>query len=49
MLALYRISFFQGLLRIWVRREWQQSYVNCILPIYAVLAGEHPSVWRAVL
>jgi len=40
--------FFEGLLRIGVRKEIATSVLLIILPIYGVMAGGAPSVWRAV-
>ena len=40
--------FYQGLLRLGVRRELASIVLLIILPIYAILAGGAPSVWRAV-
>lgn len=46
--GLVSLLFFQGLLRLRVRRELATIILILILPIYAVLAGGAPSVWRAV-
>ena len=46
--ALLSWMFFQGLLRLRVRREFATIVLIVILPIYALLAGGAPSVWRAV-
>ncbi|MGM9945550.1 MAG: DNA internalization-related competence protein ComEC/Rec2 [Lysinibacillus sp.] len=46
--ALISWMFFQGLLRLRVRRELATLVLIVILPIYALLAGGAPSVWRAV-
>ncbi|WP_332647344.1 DNA internalization-related competence protein ComEC/Rec2 [Lysinibacillus sp. 54212] len=46
--ALVSLLFFQGLLRLRVRRELATIILILILPIYALLAGGAPSVWRAV-
>ncbi|WP_431027262.1 DNA internalization-related competence protein ComEC/Rec2 [Lysinibacillus sp. LZ02] len=46
--ALLSLLFFQGMLRLRVRREFATLALVLILPIYAVLAGGAPSVWRAV-
>ncbi|QCR34501.1 DNA internalization-related competence protein ComEC/Rec2 [Lysinibacillus sp. SGAir0095] len=46
--AIVAFIFFQGLLRLGVRRELATIILMAILPIYAVLAGSSPSVWRAV-
>ena len=40
--------FFEGLLRIGVRKEIATLALIIILPIYGVIAGGAPSVWRAV-
>lgn len=40
--------FFQMMLRFGVRREMASIILLIILPIYAMLAGGAPSVWRAV-
>ncbi|MFC9539246.1 DNA internalization-related competence protein ComEC/Rec2 [Lysinibacillus sp. NPDC056959] len=40
--------FFEGLLRIGVRKEIATLVLLIILPIYGVIAGGAPSVWRAV-
>ncbi|MGE8035224.1 DNA internalization-related competence protein ComEC/Rec2 [Lysinibacillus sp. NPDC093692] len=40
--------FFEGLLRIGVRTEIATLVLLIILPIYGVIAGGAPSVWRAV-
>ena len=39
---------FEGLLRIGVRKEMATLVLLIILPIYGVIAGGAPSVWRAV-
>ncbi|MFJ7732659.1 DNA internalization-related competence protein ComEC/Rec2 [Lysinibacillus sp. NPDC097231] len=46
--ALVSWLFFEGLLRIGVRKEMATLVLLIILPIYGVLAGGAPSVWRAV-
>ena len=46
--ALLSWLFFQGLLRLRVRREFATLLLMVILPVYALLAGGAPSVWRAV-
>lgn len=46
--ALVSWLFFEGLLRIGIRREIATIVLVIILPIYGVLAGGAPSVWRAV-
>jgi len=46
--ALISWLFFEGLLRIGIRKEMATIVLLIILPIYGVLAGGAPSVWRAV-
>ncbi len=46
--ALVSMLFFQGLLRLRVRRELATIVLIIVLPIYALLAGGAPSVWRSV-
>lgn len=46
--ALVSLLFFQLLLRLGVRREVANILLLILLPIYAILAGGAPSVWRAV-
>ncbi|WP_341320764.1 DNA internalization-related competence protein ComEC/Rec2 [Solibacillus sp. FSL H8-0523] len=46
--ALLSMLFFQLLLRLGVRREIASMLLLILLPIYAVLAGGAPSIWRAV-
>ena len=48
-IALVSLLFFQGMLRLHVRREFATLILIIILPVYALLAGGAPSVWRAVL
>ncbi|KGR74507.1 competence protein ComE [Ureibacillus sinduriensis BLB-1 = JCM 15800] len=48
-IAIVAFIFFQGLLRLGVRRELASGVLLVVLPIYAVLAGGAPSVWRAVM
>lgn len=48
-IAILSLIVFQGLLRIGVRRELATFLLIVILPIYGVLAGGAPSVWRAVI
>lgn len=48
-IAILSFLFFQGLLRLKFRREFATVVLLVILPIYAVLAGGAPSVWRAVI
>ncbi|HWK24386.1 MAG TPA: DNA internalization-related competence protein ComEC/Rec2 [Ureibacillus sp.] len=40
--------FYQGLLRLKIRKEFASIVLMIILPTYAILAGGTPSVWRAV-
>lgn len=46
--ALVSFLFFQLLLRLRVRREVATVLLLVVLPLYAVLAGGAPSIWRAV-
>lgn len=46
--ALVSFLFFQGMLRLGVRRELATVILLIVLPMYAILAGGAPSVWRAV-
>lgn len=46
--ALVSWLFFQSLLRLRVRRELATVILLVVLPVYAILAGGAPSVWRAV-
>lgn len=46
--ALISWLFFQCLLRLRVRREVATVILLVVLPVYAVIAGGAPSVWRAV-
>ncbi|GLC88537.1 DNA internalization-related competence protein ComEC/Rec2 [Lysinibacillus piscis] len=46
--ALISWLFFEGLLRLHVRKGIATFSLLLILPIYGVLAGSAPSVWRAV-
>ncbi|MEB2299884.1 DNA internalization-related competence protein ComEC/Rec2 [Lysinibacillus xylanilyticus] len=46
--ALVSWLFFEGLLRIGVRKEMATLVLLIILPIYGVIAGGAPSIWRAV-
>ena len=48
-IALVSLLFFQGMLRLHVRREFATLILIIILPVYALLAGGAPSVWRAVM
>ena len=47
-IAIVAFIFYQGLLRLGVRRELASIVLLIVLPIYALLAGGAPSVWRAV-
>lgn len=47
-IALVSLLCFQGLIRMGVRREVATVVLFVILPLYGVLAGGAPSVWRAV-
>lgn len=47
-IALVSLMFFQGLIRVGVRREVASIVLLVVLPLYGVLAGGAPSVWRAV-
>ncbi|MFP3427261.1 ComEC/Rec2 family competence protein, partial [Pseudoalteromonas sp. SIMBA_162] len=42
------LIFFQGLIRLKIRRELATVILLLILPLYGILAGGAPSVWRAV-
>lgn len=46
--AIMSFLFYQGLLRLRVRREFATIVLIVLLPVYAILAGGAPSVWRAV-
>ncbi|MBD8037237.1 DNA internalization-related competence protein ComEC/Rec2 [Solibacillus sp. A46] len=46
--ALVSFLFFQLLLRLGIRREPATILLLAILPMYAVVAGGAPSIWRAV-
>ncbi|ODV57152.1 DNA internalization-related competence protein ComEC/Rec2 [Lysinibacillus fusiformis] len=46
--ALMSWLFFEGLLRIGIRKEVATMALLILLPIYGVIAGGAPSVWRAV-
>src|SRR5690606_14798011 len=46
-IAIVSFLFFQSLLRLRVRREIATIVVIIILPVYAILAGGTPSVWRS--
>lgn len=46
--ALVSLLFFQLLLRMRIRREVAQISLLILLPMYALLAGGAPSIWRAV-
>lgn len=47
--GIFAFLFYQGLLRLYVRREMATILLLIFLPMYAVLAGGAPSVWRAVI
>lgn len=47
-IALVSLMFFQGLIRLKIRREIATVVLLVVLPLYAILAGGAPSVWRAV-
>ncbi|MFC5557651.1 DNA internalization-related competence protein ComEC/Rec2 [Ureibacillus thermophilus] len=40
--------FYEGLLRLHMRRELAAIFLMVCLPLYAILSGGAPSVWRAV-
>ena len=46
--ALVSVLFFQALLRLGMRREVANLLLLIVLPMYAILAGGAPSIWRAV-
>ncbi|MEE3805844.1 DNA internalization-related competence protein ComEC/Rec2 [Lysinibacillus fusiformis] len=46
--ALVSWLFFEGLLRIGIRKEMATAALLILLPVYGVIAGGAPSVWRAV-
>ncbi|MBD8032049.1 DNA internalization-related competence protein ComEC/Rec2 [Solibacillus merdavium] len=46
--ALVSFLFFQLLLRMSIRRESATILLLAILPMYAIVAGGAPSIWRAV-
>ncbi|WP_339172075.1 DNA internalization-related competence protein ComEC/Rec2 [Solibacillus sp. FSL R5-0691] len=46
--ALVSFLFFQILLRLTIRREIATILLLILLPLYAILAGGAPSIWRAV-
>ena len=46
--ALVSWLFFEGLLRVGVRKEMATIVLLIILPVYGFIAGGAPSVWRAV-
>ncbi len=48
-IAMLSLLLFQGLLRIGIRKELATNILIVALPIYAIIAGGAPSVWRAVL
>ncbi len=47
-IAIVSLIFFQGLLRLNVRHEFATIVLIIVLPVYAILVGGAPSVWRAV-
>lgn len=47
--ALVAWIFYEGLLRLSIRKEVANVLLFIVLPLYAVLAGGAPSVWRSVL
>lgn len=48
-IAIVSFIFFQGLLRLRIRRELATIVLMIVLPVYGVLAGGAPSVWRAII
>lgn len=48
-IAILSLIVYEGLLRIKTRKELATFLLVVILPIYGVLAGGAPSVWRAVI
>ncbi|WP_230874996.1 DNA internalization-related competence protein ComEC/Rec2 [Lysinibacillus cavernae] len=46
--ALMSWLFFEGFLRVGIRKEMGTIVLLILLPIYGVIAGGAPSVWRAV-
>lgn len=46
--ALVSWLFYEGLLRVGIRKEMATIVLLIILPIYGFIAGGAPSVWRAV-
>ncbi|BDH62359.1 DNA internalization-related competence protein ComEC/Rec2 [Lysinibacillus sp. PLM2] len=47
-IAIVSFILFEGLLRLGVKRELAIVFLIVLLPVYAILAGGAPSVWRAV-
>lgn len=47
-IAILTFIFYEGLLRLQVRRELATILLLIILPVYGILAGGAPSVWRAI-
>lgn len=47
-IALVAWIFYEGLLRLRVRKEIAMIVLLVVLPIYGVIAGGAPSVWRSV-
>ena len=48
-IALLSYLFYETLLRCHIRKEIAYAALIVILPLYAILAGGAPSVWRAVM
>lgn len=48
-IAIIAAIIYQGLLRLHVRREFAAILLMIALPVYGILAGGAPSVWRAVM
>lgn len=46
--AIVSFLFYECLLRLKVRKEIASAILMAVLPIYGILAGGAPSVWRAV-
>lgn len=47
--ALVTWLFYEGMLRLYIRKEWVIVTLLILLPVYGVIAGGAPSVWRSVL
>ncbi|RKJ43193.1 ComEC/Rec2 family competence protein, partial [Butyricicoccus sp. 1XD8-22] len=47
-IAIVTFILFEGLLRLGVKRDLAIVFLIVLLPVYAILAGGAPSVWRAV-